>query len=224
MEKELINDIVGWDVENWAKAIPFWEKNTSITNKEYECLELGSSKGGMSLWLALNKNKVFCTDLNGPEKDAYRMHEKHNCSSRITYGSLDATSIPYENYFDVIIFKSILGGISSEENQKKANTIDEIYKALKPGGILLFAENLESTLLHKFFRKGYGTKNWNYLKLSELDELFAKFSNFEYTTEGFFGCFGRNEKQRNLLGKIDAAIGSIIPMKSKYILIGVAVK
>jgi hypothetical protein len=49
MEKELIIDIVGWDVMNWSKAIDFWQKNASISNKEYQCLELGSSKGGMSL-------------------------------------------------------------------------------------------------------------------------------------------------------------------------------
>jgi len=219
-----MNDIVGWDVRNWSKAIAYWEKNTSITNKEYQCLELGSSKGGMSLWLALNKNKVYCTDLNGPENDAYLMHKKHNCSSRITYGAVDATAIPFENHFDLIIFKSILGGISSNENQKKARTVNEIYKALKPGGILLFAENLESTLLHRVFRKGYGTKHWNYLKMSELDEVFSSFSTLEYTTEGFFGCFGRNERQRDLLGKIDAMLASVIPMKSKYIVIGVAVK
>jgi len=224
MEKELINDIVGWDIANWSKALDYWEKNTSVSNKEYQCLELGSSKGGMSLWLALNKNRVLCTDLYGPEKDAYHIHEKHNCASRITYAAIDATNIPYEGYFDVIIFKSILGGISSDTNQNKGNTINEIYKALKPGGVLFFAENLEATLLHRILRKGYGTKDWNYLKLSEIDEVFAPFSTVNYTTEGFFGCFGRNEQQRNMLGKLDHLLASIIPMKSKYIVIGVAVK
>jgi SAM-dependent methyltransferase len=174
--------------------------------------------------LALNKNKVHCTDLNGPENDAYHIHKKHNCTSRITYGSIDATNIPYENHFDLVIFKSILGGISSGENKKKADTVNEIHKALKPGGILLFAENLESTFLHRMFRKGYGTKNWNYLKLRELDEIFTSFSSLDYTTEGFFGCFGRNETQRNVLGKVDALLSKVIPMKSKYIVIGVAVK
>ncbi|WP_432712739.1 class I SAM-dependent methyltransferase [Pedobacter sp.] len=224
MEKELINDIVGWDVMNWSKAIDYWEQNTSISNKEYECLELGSSKGGMSLWLALNKNKVYCTDLNGPETDAYHMHSKHQCSSRITYGAVDATNIPYENHFDLVIFKSILGGISSIKNENKANTVNEIYKALKPGGTLLFAENLESTFLHKLLRKGYGTPNWNYLKLDELETVFAPFNSLNYTTVGFFGCFGRTEKQRNILGKVDALLQKLIPMKSKYILVGVAVK
>jgi len=60
--------------------------------------------------------------------------------------------------------------------------------------------------------------------MNEIDDLFSSFSSLDYTTEGFFGCFGRNEKQRNILGKIDALLASVIPMKSKYIVIGVAVK
>ena len=224
MEKEIMKDIVVWDVVNWSKAIKYWENNISVSNKGYECLELGSSKGGMSLWLALNGNKILCTDLNGPEKDAYYIHEKYDCASQITYGSMDATNIPFENRFDVIIFKSILGGISSDNQQNKAKTLNEIHKALKPGGKLLFAENLEATLLHKILRKNFGTKGWNYLKMDEIKDVFSSYNKIKYTTAGFFGFMGRNEWQRNLLGKIDSILSWIIPNKSKYILIGVAEK
>lgn len=225
MRKEIIKQVFGWDVINWSKAIQFWEEHVSISDKEYECLELGSSYGGLSLWLALNKNNVLCTDINGPEKAAGEIHKKYHCESRITYDALDATNIPYENHFDLVIFKSILGGISSNnQNQNKAKTINEIYKALKPGGRLLFAENLESTILHKILRNRYGTSWWNYLKINEVDEIFTSYSKISYTTAGFLGCFGRNEKQRNLLGKVDRVIEKMIPKKSRYILIGVAIK
>jgi SAM-dependent methyltransferase len=136
---------------------------------------------------------------------------------------MDATNIPFENYFDVIVFKSILGGISNNQ-QNKAKTLNEIHKALKSGGKLLFAENLEATRLHKILRKNFGTKGWNYLKMNEVNDVFASFTSFKYTTVGFFGCLGRNEWQRNLLGKIDGILSWIIPNKSKYILIGVAEK
>lgn len=225
MEQALIQDIFGWDVINWSKTLEFWGKHVSVLNKEYECLELGSSYGGLSLWLALNRNKVLCTDINGPEKGANDLHKKYNCSSRVLYDSLDATNIPYENRFDLVIFKSILGGISSNnQNYNKAKTVNEIYKALKPGGMLLFAENLESTMLHKMLRNRFGTSWWNYLKMNEVDELFASYHRVSYTTAGFLGCFGRNEKQRNFLGKVDDVLEKVIPKKSRYILIGVAVK
>jgi SAM-dependent methyltransferase len=224
MEKDVMKDIVVWDIVNWSKAIKYWENNVSVSSKGYECLELGSSKGGLSLWLALNGNKVLCTDLNGPEKEAYYIHEKYDCISKITYGSIDATNIPFENRFDLIVFKSILGGISSNNQQNKTKTLTEIHKALKPGGKLLFAENLEGTLLHKMLRKNFGTKRWSYLRMNEINDVFAPYSKITYTTVGFFGCLGRNEWQRNLLGKIDGMLSWIIPNKNKYILIGIAEK
>lgn len=223
--KEVTNKtIIAWDVENWSRALKFWEEHCPVTNQELTCLELGSSKGGLSLWLALKGNNVHCTDLNGPEQAAYDIHKAYDCSSRITYGNMDATNIPFENKFDIIVFKSIVGGISFADPQNKQLVINQIYKALKPNGKLLFAENLESTALHKFFRKKYGTRGWNYLTIGEVDGIFSSFSSFKYTTTGFLGCFGRNEWQRNLLGKIDKALEYFIPAKSRYIIVGQAVK
>jgi SAM-dependent methyltransferase len=222
--KEVIKDIIVWDVVNWSKAINFWERNASVSNKDYNCLELGSSRGGMSLWLALSGNNVLCTDLNGPEEDARHIHSKYNCSSRISYDSLDVTKMPFENQYDVIIFKSIIGGICGSTKIDKATILNKIHKALKPGGKLLFAENLESTLLHKALRKKYGTKDWDFLKIDEINQVFSSYRKLDYTTVGFFGCMGRNEPQRNLLGKIDNMLSWAIPDKSKYILIGIAEK
>jgi SAM-dependent methyltransferase len=224
MEKEVIIQIFGWDVINWSKTLKFWEKHVSILNKEYQCLEVGSRFGGLSLWLALNNNNVLCTDINGPEEGASEIHKKYKCDSRIVYDALDATNIPFENRFDIVMFKSVLGGISSNNNRYKALTINEIHKALKPGGALLFAENLESTTFHKILRKRYGAPGWNYLKMSELEEVFNLFSKVSYTTVGFVGCFGRTERQRRFLGRIDTLIEKIVPEKSRYILIGVAIK
>jgi SAM-dependent methyltransferase len=220
MEKEMLRDVIAWDIVNWSKALDYWQNNAAIFNKDYKCLELGSSKGGMSLWLALYGNKVLCTDLNGPEKAAYRIHEKYKCSSRITYGSINATNIPHENEFDVIIFKSIIGGIP----QDKTKTLNEIHKALKPGGKLLFVENLESTIFHRLLRKHYGTKGWDYLRIDEVDKIFGAYNKVSYTTTGFLGCFGRTEPQKNFLGKVDTLFDWIIPNSRKYILMGVAEK
>lgn len=222
--KELMQQIVGWDVVNWSKAVDYWEKNASIYGKELECLELGSSKGGMSLWLALNKNRVFCTDINGPEPVAHDLHKQYDCQTRITYGSMDALNIGYENRFDLIIFKSILGGICGDDNDKKIFLINQMYKALKPGGKLLFAENLEGTALHKVGRKYFGSKGWNYLRLSEMKRVFSSFSHVQYSTTGFFGCFGRTERQRSIISLLDGLLDKLIPASSKYIVFGIAVK
>ena len=221
-KKEMLNDIIVWDVENWSKAIRYWEQVLPVRDKQYQCLELGSSKGGMSLWLALNGNSVLCTDLNGPERDAYFIHEKYNCRSKIQYAAVDALDIPFKNKFDIIIFKSIIGGISSNSEENKAKVIEQIHKALKPGGQLLFAENLEATYMHKVLRRNFGTKGWNYLRFNEIKPAFSAFKKVTYKTVGFFGCLGRNEWQRNMLGKIDGFLNGLIPDRFKYIVIGVA--
>lgn len=222
-KKELMRQIVGWDVVNWSKAIHYWEENIPLYGKELECLELGASKGGMTLWLALQKNRVFCTDINGPEPVARDLHQKFDCQTRITYGSMDAMNINEENRFDLVLFKSIMGGICSDD-RKKAELVNQIHKALKPGGMLLFAENLEATLLHRVARKKFGTPDWNYLRLSEMDEVFSSFTSVRYSTTGFFGCFGRTERQRELLGSFDGLLDKLIPASSKYIVFGIAVK
>ncbi|MEJ6981359.1 class I SAM-dependent methyltransferase [Pedobacter sp. P351] len=225
LDEQTKKDIINWDISNWSKALDYWEKNIPLEDKKYKCLELGASCGGLSLWLALNRNKVICSDVQGPHKDARRLHEKYTCGDNIEYAAIDATAIPYENHFDLIVFKSILGGISSNnQDVYKKKTLDEIYKALKPGGILLFAENLQGSFLHTALRKKFGTKNWNYLRLNEIDKIFSEYRSIEYTTVGFLGCLGRTENQRTVLGKIDTVLDKLLPGKYKYIAIGIAVK
>ncbi|WP_316811963.1 class I SAM-dependent methyltransferase [Pedobacter heparinus] len=224
MESYLRKDIIGWDIENWSRALPFWESFGEINTANNECLEIGAYGGGLSLWLALNKNKVTCSNLNKPDANTQMVHRKYNCHSAIQYEAIDATAIPYADHFDYIVFKSILGGINGEEPQVKLKVINEMYKSLKPGGKLLFAENLDASIFHKILRKWFGTKNWNYLKLRDVETVFSSFAKVTYTTVGFFGCMGRNEYQRIMLGKLDRLIDSIIPSASKYIIIGVATK
>ena len=147
---------------------------------------------------------------------------------RIIYENIDATKIPYENYFDVIIFKSILGGIGRNDNKEiQQNVIREIYKALKPGGKLLFAENLCATRLHSLFRNKFTNwgSSWRYLSLKEMNEFLSDFLSFAIETTGFLGVFGRSENQKRFLGKTDRALfNAITPSSWKYITYGVATK
>lgn len=228
MTKDQLRDIIEWDIVNWSKAIPFWEEHGNVNSaKKLKCLELGGRKGGLSLWLALKGHEVICSDLNSPEEDAKPKHQKYGLANNISYQSINATEIPFENELDIITFKSILGGICRSGNDAlKKVIIDEIHKALKPGGQFVFSENLKSSWLHQFFRKKFTRwgAEWNYLSLAEIKPLMSSFSKFHYKTVGFFGAFGRNEKQRNLFGKIDNCFEKLLPNKMHYIVIGVAEK
>lgn len=221
-----LKEIIDWDVVNWSKAIPFWNKHLDLNHKKLKCLELGCNHGGLSLWLAKNGHEVVCSDLENPEKKAKKIHDEFG-DLDIQYQAINALDIPYENEFDLVVFKSILGGVSRKNKQEnKIAALNQIYRALKPGGKLLFAENLEGSVLHQFLRKRFikWGADWNYLQLKEVDELFSKFSRFQFKTVGFFGALGRTEKQRNILGKIDSFVDPLLPKKAHYILIGVAEK
>ena len=227
MDKEGIKEIIQWDVRAWSKALKFWEKNI-YWKENMTALDLGAREGGLSLWLAQKGVNTVCSDYSNAKKQAEPLHSKHKLSATIDYQDIDATNIPYENHFDIIIFKSIIGGISQGadiEIQKKV--FEEIEKALKPGGVLLFAENLSSTQLHKKLREKFNKWGdyWRYLSLADMKNLLAPFESYKIQTTGFLGTFGRNEKQKNLLTRIDEiSFNHITPANWKYIGYGIAQK
>jgi SAM-dependent methyltransferase len=227
MKYEILKDIINWDIINWSKALMYWDKNFTFNKNNYVALEVGAREGGLSLWLAMKGCKVICTDLESPEKKASEIHKKYTCSSLISYEALDATNIKYNNHFDIITFKSILGGIGRNDTiNLKQQAINEMYQALKPDGVLFFSENIEGSMIHRVLRKRFSEwgNYWNYLKYEDVNPLLSAFKQVDYITVGFFGTFGRNEKQRSILGKIDSVFEKIIPKSKRYIVIGIAKK
>ncbi len=227
MTSELIQDIIKWDVKSWSSALYFWEKNVDWLNVE-KGLEIGGRAGGLSLWLALKDIHVVCSDLESVQDAASELHQKYKVTECIKYQDIDATKIPYENYFDVIVFKSVIGGIGRNDNfEMQKKTFQEIYKALKPGGKLLFAENLIASPFHQFFRKRFLNwgDSWRYMSLDEMKECLAIFSSYSINTTGFLATFGRNEKQRNVLATFDEAVFNRMSVRDwRYIGYGIAVK
>ncbi len=227
LTEELVNDIVLWDINSWSKAVYFWENKIDFSNKQ-KGLELGSKRGGLSLYLALKGINTICSDYIDCELTAKPLHDKHNVNTFISYEVINALDIPYENHFDVIAFKSILGGIGRNDNLDNIRTtISQIYKALKPGGVLIFAENLAASPIHMFLRKRFTNWSdyWRYVTPNELSQLLGDFSKFELKTTGVIAVFGTNEKLRNYLSYMDDLIlNRITNDKYKYISYGYAIK
>lgn len=227
MTKELTKDIIQWDITAWSKALAYWDNHIEW-NKVENGLELGGREGGLSLWLSLKGKTTVCSDLKDVKKTAEHLHMRYNITSLITYRDIDATSIPYENYFDIIVFKSIIGGIGSDgniENQQKV--FKEVYKALKPGGKLLFAENLVASPFHQQLRKRYVKwgNSWRYVSIDEMKSFLSDFSSYNIKTTGVLGTFGRTESQRNFLSTIDELIlNKVCPNHWNYMCYGIAEK
>ena len=228
MDQAMLKDVLQWDVGNWITPLNYWEKVLDDTKTSLTCLELGAREGGLSLWLASKGHSVVCSDLTNTEAIAFPLHKKYNLLSKISYRDIDATTIPYENHFDVVVIKSILGGIGRNNNLSiQKQVIDQVYKALKPGGRFLFAENSKATVLHRFFRKKF-TKwgsDWRYLSQEDFHDLLSSFNKAHIKSTGFAGVFGRSESQKILLSKSDKYfLNHILPQNWKYIVYGSAVK
>ena len=227
MTEQLAKDIIQWDIKSWSKALTYWDSHTDWDNIQ-NGLELGGREGGLSLWLALKGKETVCSDLKDVKKTAEQLHLKHKISSLIKYQDIDATNIPYENHFDVIVFKSIIGGIGSNDNYEiQQKVFKEIYKALKPGGKLLFAENLVASKFHQQLRKKFVNwgNSWRYVSIKEMETFLKDFSSFDLNTTGVLGTFGRNEVQRNILSTLDELVfNKVCPDSWKYITYGMAEK
>lgn len=229
IEKQMIDEIIEWDVHHWSKSLNFWKRLTSLNLENCSCLEIGGRNGGLSLWLALQGSNVICSDINGPTEKAKLLHSKYRVTDNIQYSNINAINISYDDEtFDLVIFKSVLGGVGANNNKEAQRTaLKEIHRVLKPGGELFFAENLTASPIHSIMRKKFVRwgNSWRYIHSDEIDEFFQDFSSLSHQCVGFLSTFGRSESQRKYLGVIDDIfVNHIIPQKWKYVLMGVAKK
>ena len=219
--------VIGWDLVTWKCALAFWEEHLPKDLSGTRSLEVGCGRGGLSLWLANKNSQVVCSDLSDPQPKAHTLHDFWGVSERIRYEAIDALSIPYEDEFDLVVFKSVLGGLGAENHiDRIQQALQQMYKALKPGGRLMFAENL-NTPFHHFLRTAFVRwgRRWNYLGRDELLASLPSFSKIEYGSTGFLGALGKTEWQRDLLGEIDKLfLNRLVGPDNHYILFCVAVK
>lgn len=220
-------DILAWDVRSWNRALAFWEQQTDFTRLE-RGLELGANRGGLSLWMASKGVNVLCTDLEHVEQNASPLHQRFGFQNRIQYTDLDATALSFESEFDVIVFKSMLGALDRKgDGSTQANTLAAMHRALKPGGYLLFAENLVGSPLHRWLRKRWVSwgSSWRYPQLQEMEKWLQPFDEVHLHTTGVLATLGRSEAQRHALARIDEWIcNRICPKSWHYIAYGVARK
>jgi len=219
-----LHDIFQWEVRSWLRAMPLWQEHIPA-GRPLRALGIGEREGGLSLWLASQGIDVVCSDLNAFPESTRALHERHCVQQHMTYAQADATALPFpDGSFDIVFFKSVIGALGSKE--KQAQAIREMHRVLKPGGVLLFAENLHGSPLHRWLRKRYVAWDsyWRYLDPIADRDLFAPFAKVEDHTTGFVANLGRTEGQRDVLARFDALFAPMLPKRLRTIWFGAALK
>jgi SAM-dependent methyltransferase len=194
-----LKDYLQWDIDTWKHALYHWD----VVLEHHlpgpgcgEALDLGARDGGLSLYLAEKGFRVVCSDLRGPTDDARKLHARYGLADRVTYQAINATDIPFgDERFDVVIFKSVLGGVGTSLDYSAMQVATrEVCRVLKPGGLLLFAENQLGSRFHQKARSLFVPwgKYWYYVSLQEIEDLLADFSSYEARTYGFLSCIRKD--------------------------------
>ena len=222
MSDPLLAAIFEWDIATWSQAVPVWERLVPTDLEGRRGLELGARNGGLSLYLARKGAVVTCSDLQDPRQRAEALHERWGVAPQIEYAAADAAALPFEDAsFDLVAFKSVLGALSTADRQRQA--VAEMHRVLRPDGWLLWAENLQATPLHRLLRRRLPWASyWRYPSLEDWRGWTAAFASCELRTAGVTAAFGRSERQRRQLARIDRGLQRLCPRSWHYVAFGVA--
>ncbi len=227
-DRQLVDEIIEWDVANWGRALSLWDEDLSADWSARSALDLGAGGGGLSLYLALRGCRVTYCDFAAPRPEALERFKRHEIGEAVSFVRANVTRLPLRSEsYDLVGFKSLLasvgkfGGFPSQKS-----VLDEAYRVLKPGGVLLFAENARGSAVHAYCRDRFVAwgHDCRYPSLAEMKGFMSAFSRVHLVSFGVLAAFGRREWQRRALSRVDRVLTPVIPKGSRYLAYGYAIK
>lgn len=220
-----VKDIIEWDVLNWSQLIRFWSPIIDVQPRTKNVLAIGERNGGLTAWLASKGFNVLCTDRTGPTDEAKALHRRLGIADNIRYGQLDVLQCgDIAEKFDLIIAKSVIGGLKADYTDRTTRTFDaqqkavnNIYGLLNDGGYFLNAENMRGCMLMDSYRNRSGKNSgWRYLNSWEIDVLFSHFEYRDVRCFGILPTLFENDALNKLSFQLNRAL-RFLPRSYKYI-------
>lgn len=197
-----------WGGILWKKFIFYIEssiENNYNIDSNVVFLELGAREGYISEIFRENF-KIIVSDIS------YNMKCIEKSTPEFEYKNLNCLDINLQDEsVDIVVFKSVLGGLKSAENQIVA--FQEIHRVLKPNGLVIFAENVRGSLFHRLLRalKHKNRLNyWRYISNADFSKI-VEDTNFKVLSAEYKGVLSG-------LGFTNIFFDSILSKLDKYIL------
>jgi hypothetical protein len=228
--RALVEDCCGWNKKTWADAVEFAISALPDDLREKKIIEIGASdKSTVAPIFATRGAHVLCSYYSKPpgfieNSQLKYVRSKYHIEEIPT---IETSVTELSGRYDVIIMKSVLGGVFRNDNYKDLGTL--IRRLLRDnvsvGGAILTIDNGYIAPFHKLRRhRGTGGNSWSYLAQHKLTESLA---DLDVTIKGFGYLnvasaslqFGRNcEFLNSLVYYLDKAMISLIGPSERAVL------
>ena len=198
-DHRLVRLAFGWNHKAWSHA--FRVSNFQLPNRLDRILEIGASRHSMvSLIFDGLASEIVISyyteeQRQGAEQYLTSVRQGYNLKSKYVLEQIDATTV--EGSFDIVIMKSVLGGIFRQNSSTISDVTDFIgsliLRTVKPEGLLISIDNGKSILESTLSRFGARKNHWRFFRKSELNRAikqteFGVISSFSFQTRlGYVG-------------------------------------
>ena len=179
-DKRLVRLAFGWNYKSWSHA--FKVSNFQLPNRLDRILEIGASRYSMvSLIFDGLADEIVISyysenQREGVERYLASVRLRYKLKSKYVLEQIDATRV--EGDFDIVIMKSVLGGLFRHDRSSISDATDFIgnllSRTVKPEGLLISIDNGKSILERPLSRFGARSYKWRYFRKSELNRAISQ--------------------------------------------------
>jgi SAM-dependent methyltransferase len=221
---------VQWDIPTWTRAIEYWTVQLA-SNPGAKALEIGSRDAQLASVLSQRFDlSVVCTELYWPHANAAGLAADAGADHRVGFCINDARRLPFpDNTFDVLLAKSVLGGIAGVAADTVGapeglrSLLTECARVVRPGGLLLVAEGVAASSLHRRLR---ATREWNrwwhYPSLDEFTTTLSEFGTVDIHATGLVSAMvpDRFGRAKTVISGVDEHLSRLVPARFRYLAYG----